>query len=65
MLTRQNNKLCFVDIEAQKLIAEAKAPPLMDLKYFEGLVKSSSEALEKCLMKAVEFDRHQRNGAEA
>ncbi len=43
----------FADVEAQKLIAEAKAPISLDLKYFDECVKKSCDALKASLMKAV------------
>ena len=47
----------FADTEAQKLLAEVKGPPLLDLKFFERCVSDSADALKKSLMKTVEFDR--------
>lgn len=47
----------FADTEAQKLIAAAKGPISLDLKFFEKTVAASAAALEKSLMGAVEFDR--------
>lgn len=45
----------FADVEAQKLIAEAKAPISLDLKFYDGCVKRSADALKASLMKAVKF----------
>lgn len=45
----------FADVEAQKLIAEAKAPISLDLKFFDDCVKRSAEALKASLVKAVKF----------
>jgi hypothetical protein len=45
----------FADVGAQKLIAAAKAPISLDLKFFDAVVASSAEALKKALMKAVPF----------
>lgn len=45
----------FADVEAQKLIAEAKAPISLDLKFYDGCVKRTAEALRASLMKAVKF----------
>jgi hypothetical protein len=47
----------FADVEAQKLIAAAKGPPSLDLRFFEKTVAASAAALEQSLMAAVEFDR--------
>jgi hypothetical protein len=45
----------FADTEAQKLIAAAKAPISLDLKYFAECVKKSADALKASLMKAAKF----------
>ncbi len=45
----------FADVEAQKLIAAAKAPISLDLKYYDECVKKSADALKASLMKAVKF----------
>jgi hypothetical protein len=45
----------FADVEAEKLIALAKAAPSLDLKYFDECVKRSAEALKASLMKALKF----------
>ncbi len=45
----------FADTGAQKLIAEAKAPISLDLKFYEGCVKRSAEALKASLMTAAKF----------
>ena len=45
----------FADLEAQKLIAAAKAPISLDLKYYGECVKKSADALKASLMKAVKF----------
>ncbi len=45
----------FADTEAQKLIAAAKAPISLDLKYYDRCVQRTSEALKASLMKAVPF----------
>ena len=45
----------FADVEAQKLITEAKAPISLDLKYFDTCVKKSADALKASLMKAARF----------
>ena len=45
----------FADVEAEKMIAEAKAPKSLDLKYFDGCVKKSADALKASLMKAAKF----------
>lgn len=46
----------FADTEAQKLLAEVKGPPLLDLKFFDKCVADSADALKKSLMNTVEFD---------
>jgi hypothetical protein len=45
----------FADVEAQKLIAAAKAPISLDLKYFDECVKKSADALTASLTKAAKF----------
>ena len=45
----------FADTEAQKLIAEARAPISLDLKYFDECVKKSADALKASLVKAAKF----------
>ncbi|MBM3982458.1 MAG: hypothetical protein FJ304_19750 [Planctomycetes bacterium] len=45
----------FADLEAQKLIAAAKAPVSLDLKYYGECVKKSVEALKASLVKALKF----------
>jgi hypothetical protein len=45
----------FADIEAEKLIAAAKAAKSLDLKYFDECVTKSAEALKTTLPKAVKF----------
>lgn len=45
----------FADVEAQKLIAEAKAPISLDLKYFDTCVKKTADALRASLIKAARF----------
>jgi hypothetical protein len=45
----------FADVEAQKLIAAAKAPISLDLKYYSECVKKSADALKTALPKAVKF----------
>jgi hypothetical protein len=45
----------FADVEAEKLIAEAKAAKSLDLKYFAECVKKSADALRASLMKAQKF----------
>jgi hypothetical protein len=45
----------FADVEAQKMIAAAKAPISLDLKYYDDCVRRSAEALKASLMKAVPF----------
>ncbi len=52
----------FADVEAEKLIAAAKAAKSLDLKYFDECVKKSAEALKASLMKAVKFS-HVGTGA--
>ncbi len=47
----------FADVEAEKLIAAAKGPTSLDLKFFDKTVAASAAALEKSLLGAVEFDR--------
>ncbi len=47
----------FADVEAQKLIAAAKGPPSLDLRFFEKTVAASAAALKQSLIAAVEFDR--------
>ena len=43
----------FADVEAEKLIAAAKAAKSLDLKYYDECVKKSADALKASLMKAV------------
>ena len=45
----------FADVEAEKLIAAAKAPISLDLKYYDDCVKRSVEALKAALPKATKF----------
>lgn len=45
----------FADVEAEKLIAAAKAAKSLDLKFYDECVKKSTEALKASLMKAVRF----------
>src|SRR3954447_21097612 len=45
----------FADVEAEKLIAAAKAPKSLDLDYYHDCVKRSAEALKAALPKAVPF----------
>ncbi|AWM38072.1 hypothetical protein GobsT_38410 [Gemmata obscuriglobus] len=45
----------FADTGAEKLIAAAKAPTSLDLKFFDRCVTASAEALSTSLMKAVRF----------
>ncbi len=45
----------FADAEAQKLIADARAPISLDLKFYEGCVSRSAEALKAALTKAAKF----------
>ena len=45
----------FADVEAEKLIAAAKAAKSLDLKYFDECVKKSADALKASLVKAVKF----------
>src|SRR5262245_39580648 len=45
----------FADVEAEKLIAAAKATKSLDLDYFADCVKLSGEALKAALPKAVPF----------
>ena len=45
----------FADVEAEKLIAEAKAAKSLDLRYFDECVKKSADALKASLMKAQKF----------
>jgi hypothetical protein len=45
----------FADVEAQKLIAEAKAPISLELDYFHDCVKRSADALRNALPKARQF----------
>ncbi|VTR94963.1 Uncharacterized protein OS=Singulisphaera acidiphila (strain ATCC BAA-1392 / DSM 18658 / VKM B-2454 / MOB10) GN=Sinac_3020 PE=4 SV=1 [Gemmata massiliana] len=45
----------FADLEAERLIAAAKAPKSLDLKYFDECVKKSADALKAALPKAVRF----------
>jgi hypothetical protein len=45
----------FADVEAEKMIAEAKSAPSLDLKYFDECVKKSADALKAALMKAAKF----------
>lgn len=45
----------FADVEAEKLIAAAKAPKSLDLEYYNGCVTRSAEALKAALPKAVTF----------
>lgn len=52
----------FADVEAEKMIAAAKAPTSLDLKYYDGCVKRSAEALRAGLPKARKFT-HVGSGA--
>jgi hypothetical protein len=45
----------FADVEAQKMIAAARAPVSLDLKFYDGCVRRSAEALKASLMRAVPF----------
>lgn len=45
----------FADVEAQKLIAAARAPISLDLKYYDGCVKRSADALKAALPRAMKF----------
>ncbi|MBN9118529.1 MAG: hypothetical protein J0I06_05110 [Planctomycetes bacterium] len=45
----------FADVEAQKMIAEAKAPISLDLKYYDECVRRSCGALKAALVRAVKF----------
>jgi hypothetical protein len=45
----------FADVEAQKLIAAAKAPKSLDLDYYADCVNRSGEALKAALLRAVPF----------
>jgi hypothetical protein len=52
----------FADTEAEKLIAAARAPKSLDLKFYDDCVKRSAEALKAALPKAVRFT-HVGSGA--
>ncbi len=45
----------FADLEAQKLIEAAKAPKLLDVKFYHDCVKRTAAAAKAALMHAVEF----------
>lgn len=45
----------FADVEAQKKIAAVNGPPLLDLKFYDRVVKASAEALRKSLARTREF----------
>ncbi len=45
----------FADTEAEKMIAAAKAPSSLDLKFFEACVRRCAEALKESLPKAMPF----------
>jgi len=45
----------FADVEAQKLIEAAGAPPSLDLKFFDRVVQQSAEAAKTSLAKTVPF----------
>lgn len=45
----------FADLEAEKLIAAARAPTSLDLEFFADCMKNSAEALTKALPQAVPF----------
>ncbi len=45
----------FADLEAEKLIAAAKAAKSLDLKYYAECVKKSEDALKASVMKSVKF----------
>src|SRR5205807_4374261 len=45
----------FADVEAEKMIAVAKAAKSLDLKYYDECVKKSADALKASLMKAAPF----------
>lgn len=45
----------FADVEAQKMIAAARAPISLDLRYYDDCVRRSADALKASLMKAAPF----------
>ena len=45
----------FADIGAQKLIAAAKAPISLNLKFFDAVVAATADSLKQALPKAVSF----------
>jgi hypothetical protein len=45
----------FADVEAQKLLEEAKGPPSLDRKFFDRVVKQSADALTTALKKTTAF----------
>ena len=54
----------FADIEAEKLIAAAKAPKSLDLEFFAECVNKSADALKAALVKAVRFTHVGTGGAD-
>src|SRR6478752_3941950 len=45
----------FADVEAEKLIARAGAPPSLDLRFYDDCVRRSAEALKASLPNAARF----------
>jgi hypothetical protein len=45
----------FADVEGQKMIAAAKAPISLDLKFYDGCVNRTADALKASLMQAAPF----------
>ncbi|MCS6863452.1 MAG: hypothetical protein RMJ56_10565 [Gemmataceae bacterium] len=45
----------FADLEAQKLIDAAKAPPSLDIRFYQDCVKRSAAAVKASLMHAAKF----------
>lgn len=45
----------FADVEAEKLIAEARAAKSLDLKYYGECVRKTADALKASLVKAAKF----------
>lgn len=54
----------FADVEAEKMIAEAKAAQSLDLKYFDECVKKSADALKASLVRAAKFTHSGTGSAE-
>jgi hypothetical protein len=45
----------FADVEAERILQAAGAPPSLDLKFFDRVVRQSADALQEALKKTVQF----------